>query len=232
MAIIYVLIVILLLVFAVFKYKLYRMTPLPTGYVKDNVYAIIDSSYINMFLIKGDSGYIAVDCGKNPVNIKKGLDRLNISPDEIKYVLLTHTDSDHIGALSLFSKAKIFISKDEEKMIDGSTVRSFLFMKNKLPFAYEMIKDEETFEILGISIKGILTKGHTLGSMCYIINEKTLFTGDILSIRNDKITNEINLFHMNVADNKESIKKLSKLKNIENLFTAHYGYSQNFEKLF
>lgn len=231
----FVLVSILLIVFinlGIFSYRLYKMRPIDTSLVKKNIYAIKDGTYTNMFLIKGQEGFIAIDCGKSSLNVAKGLDILEIKSEEVKTIFLTHTDVDHIGALSLFPNAKIYISKEEEKMIDGSTVRSFLFMKNSLKFPYETINNGEVLEVLGVKIKGILTKGHTLGSMSFIVNEKHLFTGDIMSIKDGEITNEIELFHMDKKENRENIKILSKLEGIEDIFTAHYGYSNNFSELF
>lgn len=231
----FVLVSILLIVFinlGIFSYRLYKMRPIDTSLVKENIYAIKDGTYTNMFLIKGQEGFIAIDCGKSSLNVAKELVILGIKSEEVKTIFLTHTDVDHIGALSLFPNAKIYISKEEEKMIDGSTVRLFLFMKNSLKFPYETINNGEVLEVLGVKIKGILTKGHTLGSMSFIVNEKHLFTGDIMSIKDGEITNEIELFHMDKKENRENIKILSKLEGIEDIFTAHYGYSNNFSELF
>ena len=226
------LVIIVLTSFGIFKYKIDRMTPVPTCQIKDSVYAVKDGTYANMFLIKGNDGFLAIDCGENSTNVQKEINSLGIKTSEIKAVFLTHTDRDHIGALELFPQAKIYISKEEEKMIDGSTVRSFLFMKNKLRYPYETIEDRETIEVLGIEIKGILTKGHTLGSMCFLINNKHLFTGDVISIKNGKITDENEFFHMDKKENKEAIKKLAFLEGVEGIFTSHYGYTDDFQKVF
>ena len=226
------LVIIVLTSFGIFKYKIDRMTPVPTCQIKDSVYAVKDGTYANMFLIKGNDGFLAIDCGENPTNVQKEINSLGIKTSEIKAVFLTHTDRDHIGALELFPQAKIYISKEEEKMIDGSTVRSFLFMKNKLRYLYETIEDRETIEVLGIEIKGILTKGHTLGSMCFLINNKHLFTGDVISIKNGKITDENEFFHMDKNENKEAVKKLALLEGVEGIFTSHYGYTDDFQKAF
>ena len=226
------LVIIVLTSFGIFKYKIDRMTPVPTCQIKDSVYAVKDGTYANMFLIKGNDGFLAIDCGENSTNVQKEINSLGIKTSEIKAVFLTHTDRDHIGALELFPQAKIYISKEEEKMIDGSTVRSFLFMKNKLRYPYETIEDRETIEVLGIEIKGILTKGHTLGSMCFLLNNKHLFTGDVISIKNGKITDENEFFHMDKKENKEAIKKLAFLEGVEGIFTSHYGYTDDFQKAF
>lgn len=227
-----VIVLILFIGFGIFKYKLHMMTPIPTSLIGDNIYVIKDGTYANMFLIKGNDGFIAIDCGENPSNVQKELNFLGIKLSEIKAIFLTHTDIDHIGALELFPDVKIYISKEEEKMIDGSTVRSFVFMKNKLKYPYETIEDGETLKVLGIDIQGILTRGHTLGSMCFIINSKHIFTGDVISIKKGKITDENEFFHMNKKENREAIKKLAAFKQVENLFTSHYGYADNFQRIF
>jgi len=226
-----VIVIIVFISFGIFKYKIDRMTPVPTSLIKDGIYAIKDGTYANMFLVKGNEGFVAIDCGESPSNVQKELNFLGIKTSEIKAIFLTHTDRDHIGALELFPQAKIYIAKEEEKMIDGSTVRSFVFMKNKLKFSYETIEDRDTVKVLGIEILGILTKGHTLGSMCFMVNNKHLFTGDVIGMKNNKITGDNEFFHMNKNENKESIKKLALLEGVEDIFTSHYGYSEDFQKM-
>jgi len=95
-----------------------NMNPVKTGEVIEGVYAINDS-YVNMFVLKDSNQYITIDAGNNEKTIAEGLKELNINPDNVVAVLLTHTDRDHVGALALFKNAKIFISRPEEQMING-----------------------------------------------------------------------------------------------------------------
>jgi glyoxylase-like metal-dependent hydrolase (beta-lactamase superfamily II) len=66
--------------------------------------------------------------------------------------------------------------------------------------------------------------------MCYLVNDKYLFTGDALSLKNDKIDEFNNFFNMDSEMALKSIEKIKNLNNIDYIFTAHYGYSDNFQK--
>jgi glyoxylase-like metal-dependent hydrolase (beta-lactamase superfamily II) len=185
-----------------------------------------------MYLIKTNDSYVAIDAAINLKNVKKEMDKLNIAPERVTAVLLTHTDSDHVGAIKLFKNAKVYISSNEEQMINGKTVRAAFIMKNRLDSTYQTIKDNQKIDISGLSVKGILTPGHTPGSMSYIINDKYLFTGDTLSLKDQKVELFNEFFNMDSATEEKSISKLAVLSDIKYIFTGHYGYTDNFQKAF
>lgn len=83
-----------------------------------------------------------------------------------------------------------------------------------------------------IKIKGILTPGHTPGSMCWIINDKYLFIGDAMSIKSGKAELFNSIFNMDDDLQARSLKKLAKLKGIKYVFSDHYGYTNDFESAF
>ncbi|MDR2441934.1 MAG: MBL fold metallo-hydrolase [Deltaproteobacteria bacterium] len=57
-------------------------------------------SYVNVFLVVTPSDTILVDTGNGPqANLLASLKKINISPDDITAVILTHFHGDHIGGL-------------------------------------------------------------------------------------------------------------------------------------
>lgn len=207
-----------------------KMHPSESKELVAGVYAIKDSGFMNMYLVKGEDGFVAVDAAKNPDTVKAELAKLKIEPEEVTAVLLTHTDSDHTGALKLFDNAKVYISSSEEQMINGETVRAAGFIKNALDVPYEMFDDQQVKDISGLSVRGILTPGHTPGSMSYLIDGRYLFTGDTLSLKDGKAELFNPFFNMDSAREEESIRTLSGLTEIKYLFTAHYGYTDDFDR--
>lgn len=93
-----------------------RMTPISTQQLFADLFVIQDS-FANIFLIKTNDGYIAIDAGIDPATIKQELEKLKISPDEVKTVLLTHSDIDHVNGTVLFSHADIYLSEAEIPML-------------------------------------------------------------------------------------------------------------------
>jgi hydroxyacylglutathione hydrolase len=208
-----------------------KMTPAETGLVTGNVYAIRDD-YVNVYLVRSDSGYIMIDGGTDADDILKGLSQLGIKPDEVKTVFLTHTDSDHAGSLPLFPKAQVYLSRQEEQMINGKTSRFLIFGNHLNRTDYKLIYDGQILNMAGLTIKGILTPGHTPGTMCYLLNGKYLFTGDVIRLTDGKAIEFQHFINMDTPTGIKSIEKLSLLEGVEYIFTAHHGVSSDFEKAF
>ena len=210
------------------KSELKKMTVIETKEVVQNVYAIKDS-FVNMFLVKDSDNYVAIDAGNDIKVIKEELNKLNINTAKVVAVFLTHTDGDHVAALSLFKNATVYMSKDEEQMINGKTAKMMDFHNKILVTKYTLLDDQQTITIGNLKIKGIATPGHTPGSMSYLVNDKYLFVGDAFGIKNGKVDKPNEFFS---KDMKAAIKSFDKIKNLpdaEYIFTAHTGYSDNYK---
>jgi len=220
-------VVILVLVIVAFLAKMLyeqsKMHPADTQEILSDIFTI-RNSHVNFYLIKSGEKYIAIDAGLSSDTTTDELQKLGISSDNIIAVLLTHTDSDHIGALSLFSNATVYIGSDEIQMIDGTVSRNF-FTKNKLDVPYETLSNGETLELFNMKIECIFTPGHTNGSVCYLINGKYLFVGDTLSLQDNEVGLFSSFYNMNNEMQKNSIKRLSELNDIQYIFSGHYGFS-------
>jgi len=210
------------------KSEMKLMVPTKTEEIVDNIFSIKDS-FVNLYLIKDSAQYIAVDAGNNLEVVSSELKKLNIKPDKIVAVLLTHTDGDHVAAIKLFKNAKVYLSKQEEQLINGKKSR-FLFFGNKINTkVYSLIEDQQLINIGNIKIKGILTQGHSPGSMCYLINDKYLFTGDAISLKSGKIAKFNEFFNMDTKTAIQSISKITQIPETKFIFTAHYGYSNDYK---
>ncbi|MCK9400650.1 MAG: MBL fold metallo-hydrolase [Bacteroidales bacterium] len=217
--------------FLVMRHEMKQMATVETGKITDQVYAIKDS-YVNVYAVGSDSGYIMIDAGNNSETIEAGLVGLNIDPAKVKAIFLTHTDGDHVASIPLFPNAAVFLSRQEEQMINGATGR-FLFFGNKISAKKStLVDDGQVINLPGISIKGILSPGHTPGSMCYLVDEKYLFTGDVLSLKAGKVAAFSKFINMDTKTDRESIDKLSRLKNVSYILTAHFGVSNDFGAAF
>lgn len=208
-------------------YPLLSMKPVETGNIAGTGIISVRNSINNMFFIKSDGGYIVIDAGTNKEAIEKTLDELSIDPSDVRYLLLTHSDYDHVGSLALFTNAQLHISEDELQMVNGSTERN-KFSYNSLPDGIdinsaELLADGQELYLDGQSVKCIKSPGHTPGSMSYLVDGKYLFTGDAIRIKGNRML--IHPFTMDEQEAQKSIEKLKKAKeDCSLLFTAHYGY--------
>ncbi len=225
------LIMLLMLVYLlVVKIELNKMSALDTGEIKKGIYAINDD-FVNMYLIESNGKYIAIDAGNKIEHIEQELKNINVERQNVIAVFLTHSDYDHVSTTKLFKNAKIFLPRAEEQMVNGQTNR-FAMFGNSLDFEYQLVDDNQIVTIFDQNILCILTPGHTPGSMSYLVDNKYLFTGDSMSLK-DGVADQFNeLFNMDSVTQQISLKKLAALKGVQNIFTAHYGASDNHSEAF
>ena len=213
------------------NHEISKMNHLETQEIVDGIYAI-KTKDANFYVIKNEDEYIAIDAGGGGKKIAKAeLDKLNIAPEKVTAVFLTHTDFDHISALHLFKNATIYISKQEVQVIDGSVTRMF-GMKNRFKHAYSAIESNDEMYVGKVKVKPILTPGHTTGSMSYLLDDTYLFVGDVLSLKNGQVGLFNSLFNMDENMHRHSIEQLAKRQDAEYIFTAHYGFSDNYGEAF
>ncbi|MFA7544244.1 MAG: MBL fold metallo-hydrolase [Anaerovoracaceae bacterium] len=127
-----------------------------TGFLMENGYIVHEK--------KGDSCYI-IDPGLNSIEYKEYIDSNSL---KVKGILLTHHHDDHMGGVADLKEVflcPVFIGEQE-----GS------FYGVKADF---YIRDKEDLKLNGKSLKALLTKGHTAGSLCFFAEaERLCFTGD------------------------------------------------------
>ncbi|MDO4377963.1 MAG: MBL fold metallo-hydrolase [Erysipelotrichia bacterium] len=229
--------------------KMYRgkqiFKPLNTGWIDDRV-ACVREWVANIFFYRKNGTTIMIDAGYNYDRLPEKMEWLKIKPQDIKHILITHQDTDHVGAvekdsLGLFNKAKLYIGEIENKYLTGEMRRKVIYHLYKLPQVTinnekVLLKDKEIFYIDDIKIECFLVPGHTWGHMVYLIDDKYLFTGDTIWFGADGGYSFISAL---AEDNKLAVKSLALLENrlkeenIHPLFiTGHTGWTDNFEFAF
>jgi glyoxylase-like metal-dependent hydrolase (beta-lactamase superfamily II) len=204
-----------------------QMTPVETGQITNDVYAVKDG-IVNMYLIKDGSEFIAIDAGQKNRTIKDEFQKLGLDPDQVRAVLLTHSDFDHVGAVSLYKNAKVYLPENEEQLINGETGR-FLFFGNKLDIESYKLLDDNVLWIGSVKIMPIPAPGHTPGTTCYVINDRYLFTGDALRLQSGSIVPFPKFINKNARRARNSMDKLTNLDNVQYIFTGHYGYTDDYK---
>ena len=194
---------------------------------------VINDLLSSMYLVRVDSTYLAIDTGFFDSFLERGLEYNNILPDEIKYIFLTHSDADHVNNIKLFKSAKVFFPKEEKEMLDNKRQRfTFLpFYSNEIDLAnYNLIQEGDSVMLGNRKIKFISLPGHTKGSMGFIVDDKYLFSGDAFRLKNGKISVPFRKYFV-TSENKmlETIHKVSKLDSIKYIFTAHSGFTADFQ---
>lgn len=133
---------------------------------------------VNCYILSKGNKAILIDPGAEYQKIKTAL-----QGKKVQAVLLTHGHFDHTGGVKQFQQdgAKVYVSKEDAKMLlDSYTSLAQLFGYPFIPIKADYTFDEnDVLEFFGISLKIILTPGHTSGSACFLSGD-ILFSGDTL----------------------------------------------------
>ena len=121
--------------------KMYRgkeiFKPLNTGWVDEHV-ACVREWVANIFFYRKGDTTIMIDAGYNYGRLEEKMGWLGIDPSSIRHILITHQDTDHVGAveadsLGLFRKAKLYVGETENRYLTGEVRRKVIYHLYKLP---------------------------------------------------------------------------------------------------
>ena len=187
-----------------------------------------------------------IDAGYNYERLAEKMKWLDIDPADVHDILITHQDTDHVGAVErdsagLFRNAKLYISTIENQYMTGEKRRRVIFGLYKLPMVKsdnerKLLRDGDVFYIDDIRVEAILVPGHTWGHMVYLIDDEYLFTGDTIWFGADGGYSFINSL---AEDNELAKKSLDKLANLlrsrgisPKVITGHTGWSDDLDYVF
>jgi len=229
--------------------KLYRGTqifkPLNTGRINERV-SCVREWIANIFFYTKDNVTIMIDAGYNYERLKEKMGWLDIDPSSVHHILITHQDTDHVGALEtdseqLFKDATIYLSEIENRYITGEKRRKVIHGLYKLPMVRmnnerRLLQDRQVMDIEGIRVECILVPGHTWGHMVYLIDNKYLFTGDTIWFGADGGYSFIAMLAESNKVAKDSLKKLEINLRMRNrkiaVITGHTGWSDDLDFAF
>ena len=219
--------------------------PLNTGWIDERV-ATVREWVANVYFYKKNGKTIMIDAGYNYKRLEEKMGWLDISPSSIEEILLTHLDTDHVGAVEkdsegIFKSAKLYIGETESKYLTGELRRRVLFKLYKLPKVdieneIELLQDGDIFYIGDIKVEAILVPGHTLGHLVYLIDDAYLFTGDTIWFGSDGGYSFLNSL---AEDNALSIRSLERLEKLlkerglsPKIISGHTGWTDDLEFAF
>ena len=219
--------------------------PLNTGRIDERV-ACVREWVANIFFYTKNGVTIMIDAGYNYARLREKMRWLDIDPASIGHILITHQDTDHVGALEedserLFQNATVYIGEIENRYLTGEARRRVIHGLYKLPMVKMgnqkvLLRDGQVFTIGDIKIECILVPGHTWGHMVYLIDDAYLFTGDTIWFGSDGGYSFISTL---AEDNKLALRSLEKLeRNIRArkgriaVITGHTGWTDDLDFVF
>ena len=138
--------------------------------------------------------------------------------------LLTHGHVDHIGGLEQMLAvlpAPVYLHADEKNWAFSkrNSLPPFYFPPSTPPADLHVVADGDEFNLAGIPFRVIATPGHTVGGVCYYVEqENALFTGDTL------FQGTVGRTDLPGGDGRvlaQSLKKLAVLPSVTRVYPGH-----------
>lgn len=135
---------------------------------------------VNCFFIEHNNKCYIVDPGYEKEKVIKYVRDNNL---KVLGILLTHGHIDHIGAIDAFD-VPVYLHEKEYEIIEDNYKNGFDFYGRQKPYSLNdinIIRMDDSF-VLHLDdkrIEVIHTPGHTVGGVCYKI-DNDLYTGDTL----------------------------------------------------
>jgi glyoxylase-like metal-dependent hydrolase (beta-lactamase superfamily II) len=185
--------------------------------ITDSIYQV-DEVFGGTFLLVAADYLSLVDTGvpNNEGKIFALVESLGRKPSDLKHILLTHSDGDHIGSLPALVSAsgatgtQVYAQAIEAEVIEGKhKSRGGQMVANPVTVQH-VVKEGDTLPLHG-GIRVVETFGHTIGHVCYwLASENLLFTGDCL-VNTEGLSSSRPQYTYNTEQAIATVKKLAQL---------------------
>lgn len=144
----------------------------------------------NSYVLKTEQGLMLFDCGCGDT-LEQLFDNMrywDLSPDDIRYCLLTHAHFDHAGGAHLLKNRGvplIAIGETAEAVAAGDErCCGYLYHKTFQPTTVDqLVTDSERLTVLGLEIEVMHLPGHSMGCTAYLFNwegRRVVISGDVI----------------------------------------------------
>lgn len=143
------------------------------GFIKTNAYIGINEELKEAFV---------VDPGTDEGRFVDHFEREGLT---LKGILLTHGHFDHIGGVeALVAKygCPVYALEEERELLATPSINLSTTIRRPMSVTdIVALQDGQTLEVAGIQIQVLATPGHTVGGVCYYVEERgVVFAGDTL----------------------------------------------------
>jgi len=179
------------------------------------------------YLIKHGNDYMVWDTGFAPggspnapkVGIMDRLKEVNVTPDQVKFVGISHFHGDHTGQLAPFTNATLLIGKGDWDGItatppmQGANVAGFKSWIDEKRKVEPLTGDKDVFGDGRVIV--LRMPGHTPGHSCLLVRLKdmgpVLLTGDLVHFRENYESGGVPSFNVDRAATVASIERMKQI---------------------
>ena len=144
----------------------------------------------NSYIIRTDKGLIMIDCGCGDTldQIFENMQYWGLSPDHIKYCLLTHAHFDHAGGGHLLKErgVKFISSMETADAVRSGDERCAGYLYHKIFKSFKVdksVSDGERIKVLDVEFTVMHLPGHSMGCTAFSVqweNRHIVFSGDVI----------------------------------------------------
>ena len=190
--------------------------------------------YINIYLITGESCYL-IDSGVfgSEKIIDEYLHSIGRNMSDIKGIFLTHAHPDHIGGaaeIKRITDCKVYAPMLELEWIEDIDIQ---YRERPIPNFYTLLSESVKVDVplqdgdsvtleKGIEICALLTRGHSHGSMSFILGDNIIFTGDAIPVAHD-----LPIF----VDYEQSLYSLDRINELSNVQYFCPAWDEIYDKI-
>lgn len=154
--------------------------------VAPQTWYVSGQTWVGCYLIDTGDGLILIDTAI-PESLYLMVDsicQLGFKMTDIKKILLSHAHFDHCGAAAAMKKltgAELYMSKEDTEFYKACPEETLVLDPDSHPQYFEVDKyysDDEPITLGNISIRTILTPGHTIGCTSFLWDVKNPTNGE------------------------------------------------------
>lgn len=123
----------------------------------------------NCIYVGSDNTHVLIDVGVSMKKVVAALQEIDIKPEELDAILITHEHSDHIGGLGVFLRKYGIPVYGTSKTLEAVSQYKNI---GKVDFSlFHGVNPEESFQIEDLWIKPISTWHDAADSVCYTLTD-------------------------------------------------------------
>ena len=144
----------------------------------------------NSYVVDMGEGLLMFDCGCGETmdQIFRSMEYWDLSPDNVKYCILTHPHYDHVGGAHILKERGvqlISIGETADAVASGDErCCGYLYHKIFTPVEVDQIvKDQDRINVLGLEMEVMHLPGHSMGCTAFLFEwdqRRVVVSGDVI----------------------------------------------------